>query len=76
MTTQPTPDTQIFNRVNEFAADSDKEQKIAYGVDMAASNGDKTAISIRRGGKMFTYVDEEAEIILAIIEQKADPPGS
>ncbi len=46
---------------------------IVYGIDKGSPNGDYTALSIRHKNKIFTFVGDEAEVIIDLIEQvKAD----
>ena len=44
--------------------------EITYGIDKGAPNGDYTALSIRRGTKLFIFVGGEAEIIIDLLALK------
>lgn len=45
-------------------------EELTFGIDMGAPNGDKTALSIKKDDKLFTFVGDEAEAILAYAHQR------
>lgn len=48
--------------------EEDRLGEISYGIDKGSPNGDYTALSIRDGKKLFTFVGEEAEAITNLIQ--------
>jgi hypothetical protein len=49
---------------------SNNLKEMTYGIDQGAPNGDKTALTIRMDNKLFSFIGEETEAILALINQK------
>jgi hypothetical protein len=47
------------------------DEQITYGIDMSEPGGDMTALSIKRGNMVYTFVGDEAEVILAYAERRA-----
>lgn len=45
--------------------------KLVYGIDKGSPDGDMSALTIRKGNKLFTYVGEEYEAIQAYCYQQA-----
>jgi hypothetical protein len=64
-------DTELFEAVPEQPDSQAGDEQITYGVDMGAPNGDKTALSIKRGDIVYSFVGDEAEVILAYAERLA-----
>lgn len=57
MTQPPQPDKKL-------------EDEVTYGIDEGAPNGDKSALTIRKGKEVFTYVGEEAEALIALLRSQ------
>ena len=43
------------------------EDKLTYGVDRGVPGGDSTALSIKKGSTLFTFVGDEAVAIIDLI---------
>lgn len=47
-----------------------EQDELTYGFDSASPNGDMTALTIRLGTRVYTYVGEEADAIMQLIHQR------
>jgi len=45
------------------------EEAITYGIDDGSTSGDETALTVKKGSKVWTYVGEEAETLLALLRE-------
>jgi hypothetical protein len=50
--------------------------ELTYGVDKGSPDGDMTAIYIKKGKTLFTFVGDEAEAIEALIAHKVNEAKS
>lgn len=72
---EPAQSNQIMEQVKPLTQDNTDNTdntelgEITYGVDMGSPDGDETALTIRKGKKLFTFVGEEAEVINALISK-------
>lgn len=39
--------------------------ELTFGIDLGTIDGDKTALTLKKGGKVYLYVDDDAEVVLA-----------
>lgn len=47
-----------------------KQSGLVIGIDPATDEGDVTALSIKKDGRVYMFIDDDAEIILAFVEQE------